>query len=241
MTTGDMTQHRSAGVSPAVSGASRPRFGEVTIRDRGRLPHWEAEGGVYFVTFRLADSLPQPIVESFTAERNDIVKTAERLGREISPSERKRLGELFSKRIESYLDAGTGACHLSDPAIAELVASAMGHFDGKRYRLFAWCIMPNHVHVVVKPFPSYPLSQVLHSWKSYSAKKANRILRAKGAFWQREYYDRLIRDEDEFHQVVQYVLVNPIRAQLKAWRRVWVCGQDAHTTAGGDAGATPGL
>ena len=228
----------SAGILPAVSGASRPRFGEVTIRDRGRLPHWELEGGVYFVTFRLADSLPQSVVKSFVAERDDIVETARRLGRDLSTSERKRLAELFSERVESYLDAGKGSCHLANPRVAGLVADALRHFDGKRYRLFAWCIMPNHVHVVVKPFPNYSLAEVIHSWKPFTAKKANRVLERTGAFWQREYYDHLVRGEEDLHRVVHYVLENPSRAKLKDWPWVWVCGQDARTTAGVPAGAT---
>jgi REP element-mobilizing transposase RayT len=228
----------SAGVPPAVSGASRPRFGDVTVRDRGRLPHWESEGAVYFVTFRLADSLPQSVVRAFEAERDDIVKTAKRLGRELSASERKQLARLFSKRVQSYLDKGAGICHLCDPRIAALVTSAMTHFDGKHYRLFAWCIMPNHVHVVVKPFLGRPLSGLLHSWKSFSAKKANAILGAQGTFWQREYYDHLIRDEDESARVIRYVLDNPAKARLKGWPWVWAYGQGAYATSDEDDGTT---
>jgi REP element-mobilizing transposase RayT len=208
------------------------------MRDRGRLPHWESEGAVYFVTFRLAGSLPQSVASAFEAERDDIVETAKRLGRELSASEHKQLATLFSKRVESYLDKGAGICHLCDARIAALVTSAMTHFDGKRYRLFAWCIMPNHVHVVVRPFPGQPLSGLLHSWKSFSAKRANAVLGAQGTFWQREYYDHLIRDEDEFARVVRYVLDNPAKARLKGWPWVWVYGQDASATSNEDDGVT---
>src|ERR1035441_8198851 len=93
----------------------RPKFGEVTIRDRGRLPHWEAEGATYFVTFRLGDSLPQSVLEPLRFERKDILQTAQCQGRELTQAELKRLDELFSERVEAYLDAGSGACHLGKP------------------------------------------------------------------------------------------------------------------------------
>lgn len=116
------------------------------------------------------------------------------------------------------------------------------HFDwdGKRYRLVAWCVMPNHVHVVCKLLPGQELSSVLKSWKSYTAKKSDEILGRSGAFWQREYYDRLIRDEDEFERAIRYVVSNPARAGLKNWKWVWCAGADVdvRTTAGLETGAT---
>ena len=147
---------RSAGVPPAVAGASRPRFGEVTIHDRGRLPHWEKESATYFITFRLHDSLPQSVLERIESERESLVKTAKQLNRAASPSERKKLQQLSTKVIEQYLDNGSGACHLKHPAIANIVADALRHFEDKRYRLFAWCIMPNHVHVVLNDDDGIP-------------------------------------------------------------------------------------
>jgi len=98
--------------------------------------------------------------------------------------------------------------------------------------------MPNHVHAIVRVFPTHTLSEILHSWKSYTAKEANRILRARGAFWQREYYDHLLRDEAEFERAVKYVVENPVKAGLKDWDWVWERGQGARATAGEGAGAT---
>ncbi len=141
---------RSAGVPPAVSGASRPRFGEVKIRDRGRLPHWEKENATYFVTFRLDDSLPKMVLERIDSKRESLVKTDKELRRELTTSERKRIKQLTTKIVERYLDNGVGACHLKHPAVAGIVADALRHFDNRRYRLFSWCVMPNHVHVVVR-------------------------------------------------------------------------------------------
>ncbi len=189
----------------------------VTIRSRGRLPHWEAANAIYFVTFRLVDSLPKSVLQAIDFERSDIVRTAQAMGRELTPHERKKLDELISEKIESHLDAGAGSCFLSNPSVAKIVADAVRHFDSDRYKLFAWCVMPNHVHAVFRPLGRHGLSDILHSWKSYSAKEANRILERSGEFWMEEYYDHLVRDEDEFYRIVDYVLRNPEKSGLRDW------------------------
>jgi REP element-mobilizing transposase RayT len=176
----------SAGIPPAVAGASRPRFGEVKIRDRGPLPHWEKEGATYFITFRLADSLPKSTLDRIASERRAIVTTANQLHRALSNNEQQKIQRLSTPVLEQFLDAVAGACHLRNPLIAEDLANTLRHFDQKRYRLFAWCIMPNHVHVVVRLFSGDHLAAVVHSWKSFSATQANRGLGARGTFWQRE-------------------------------------------------------
>jgi REP element-mobilizing transposase RayT len=227
----------SAGVPPAVAGESRPRFGEVKIRDRGRLPHWEKDDGTYFITFRLVDSLPKSVLDRIESERRAIITTANQLHRDLSPDERRKIQRLSTPIIEQFLDNGAGACHLRNPAIAGDLANTLRHFDQKRYRLLAWCIMPNHVHVVVRLFPGENLADVVHSWKSFSAKRANKILEAHGAFWQREYYDHLVRGEEEFERAVRYVAENPAKANLQHWKWVWVRGRDARATAAGDGGA----
>jgi REP element-mobilizing transposase RayT len=200
----------------------QPRYGEVKIRDRGYLPHWEAEGGAYFVTFRLGDSLPQSLLDSFRFERKDIFLTAERQGRQPSAAELKRLDELFSERIEAQLDSGCGACHLAKPQIADMVTGALQFFEGQRYRQFAWSVMPNHVHAVFRPLPNWPLEKIMHSWKSFTAKQADRMLNRAGEFWEPEYFDHLLRSEEEFYRYVEYVASTPERAGLKDWKWVWV-------------------
>jgi len=137
--------------------------------------------------------------------------------RELSPHERQRLAKLFSVKIEWQLDAGTGACFLAQPRIAQLLTETLSHFAGVRYLIFAWCVMPNHVHVVFQPLAGHNLASVIHTWKSYSAKEANRILGRSGDFWQREYYDHLVRDERDLQRCVRYVLENPRVAGLKNW------------------------
>ncbi|MGH9713916.1 MAG: transposase [Candidatus Acidiferrales bacterium] len=191
-----------------------------TIRTRGRLPHWEAAQATYAVVFRLADSLPKAVLKEIEFERQDILQAAHVMGRELSARERKRLEDLFTDKIESFLDAGAGSCFLANPAVAKMTSQALRHFDGDRYHLFVWCVMPNHVHVVFRPLGKNSLSQIVHSWKSFSAKEANRILKRSGKFWQHEYYDHLIQDEMEFSRTANYVLKNPQMAGLQNW--LWV-------------------
>jgi REP element-mobilizing transposase RayT len=188
---------------------------------------------------RLCDSLPERVAEAWKFEREDIIKTARQMGRPLTHREEERLGELFSERVEKFLDEGRGACWLRRKEVAAVVAGALKHFEGQRYRLVAWCVMPNHVHAVVQPLFGAGLPDILHSWKSFSAKEANRLIGRRGAFWQPEYYDHLIRDEKDFARQVEYVLANPLRAGLKDWewvgRRTGVPpveahGQDAHAT-----------
>ncbi len=186
------------------------------IHSRGRLPHWEEKGGIYFVTFRLYDSLPQDVVRQIHAERREFL-CAHRENREPSLAERKRIAKLFARRTEMYLDRGVGSCFLARPGVAAKIAEAIRYFAGHRYRLFAWCVMPNHVHVLFQPFPEHSLAEIVHSWKSFTATEANRILGRSGRFWQREYFDRLVRREGEFTRVIRYVAENPARAGLRDW------------------------
>ena|ERR1700720_1965001 len=195
----------------------------ATIRSRGRLPHWEADQAIYFVTFRLADSLPRAVLQEFEAERRNILAAAKQAGRSILSSlDERRLEELLSERIQAKLDTGSGKCFLGDPEIAGVVAEALRHFNLSKYRIYAWCVMPNHVHTLFRILESHKLAEILHAWKSFSATRANRLLGRSGGFWQREYYDHLVRSEDEFYRIVNYIAENPNRARLRGWRWVGV-------------------
>jgi REP element-mobilizing transposase RayT len=112
---------------------------------------------------------------------------------------------------------------MRDQRVARLVAGALTHFDGERYGLLAWCVMPNHVHAVFRPLEGFALSAILHSWKSFTASAANRVLGRKGEFWQAESYDHLVRDGDDLANQVRYVAQNPCKAGLAEWP--WVGGR----------------
>lgn len=200
------------GVPPMIHG--QDAHATVRIRQGSYLPHWSRNGATYAVRFRLADSLPKKVLEAWLFEREDIVRTAEHMGRALSEHEEERVRYLHSEKVERYLDAGHGNCWMKEDRIAEIVANALWHFDGARYCLIAWCIMPNHVHVVIRPHMGHELSDILHSWKSFTAKKANKILGRKGYFWQAESYDHLVRDEEDYRHCVEYVLSNPGKAGL---------------------------
>lgn len=188
-------------------------------RSRGYLPHKEAEQPIYFVTFRLADSLARELVLRLRRERELLRKARPAVEATADPAYARELRSLL-KKAESCLDRGLGACHMRDQRIAKVVADAILRFQGTRYELLAWCVMPNHAHVVFSPFGENRLEEILHSWKSFSALIANRLLTRRGNFWQREYFDHLVRSERSLLRIVHYVKENPRRAGLQNWR--WV-------------------
>lgn len=159
------------------------------------LPHWDQPGATYFLTSRLADSLP------FAAR----ARLAEI--RDLNPDE-------SFVWIERYLDAGAGACVFAQPAHATMMAAALRHFDGTRYELGAFVVMPNHVHVLVRPLAPATRTQIVHAWKSYSARELQRAGAIQGHVWQDEGFDRIVRDESELRRFHDYILANPAAAHL---------------------------
>lgn len=180
----------------------------------GYLPHFDVPNKVQAVTFRLADSLPVSVLRAWQAEIND-------------QPERERKAE-EQRRLQRYLDAGHGECLLQNHACAETVEESLLHFDGDRYLLFAWVIMPNHVHVVAEMADDVRLASIVESWKKFSARKINAELGRSGALWYREYFDRWVRNEEHFRNVVAYTHANPVKAGLCQaetdwrWSSAWV-------------------
>jgi hypothetical protein len=168
----------------------------VWKRDGAHLPHWTSEVATYSIPFRLADSLPRVVIEGFLREREEIVARARDARRELSLQESIRLNKLYAAKIESFLDSGRGSCVLRDDDAAQIVKNALVHFNGQRYPIHAWCVMPNHVHVVAQPRRGHDLPRILHSWKSFTASRINELLDRRGRLWQAEYYDHLIRNAD---------------------------------------------
>jgi menaquinone-specific isochorismate synthase len=189
-----------------------------TTRSRGYVPHWEGDHATYFVTFRLADSLPRDLLDRLRQERNSLDRACSAGFQPASPDQARasKLRAILQK-AEQALDSGLGACYLSDPRIAKIVADSIRHFHGQRYCLWAWCIMPNHVHVLFSPLGEHTLESVLHTWKSFSALQANKLLGRTGHFWQREYFDHLVRNEASLLRISSYVLENPQKAGLVNW------------------------
>jgi REP element-mobilizing transposase RayT len=175
------------------------------------LPHWRQDGATYFVTFRLHDSLPQEKVRELAAWRSVWERRHPPPHRD---SALQALSREVMRRVEAWLDQGMGSCVLGHYA-AE-VASAMRYFDGQRYELASHVVMPNHVHAIVRPLldDDDPLEMVLKSWKGYTARQINRRLGRRGQLWQREGFDRIIRDEEHLYRCIQYIGANPVKAGL---------------------------
>jgi menaquinone-specific isochorismate synthase len=205
------TEPNIPGHGPEANAGVRKQYG-------AHLPHWTRDDATYAVTFRLADAVPQSMLRQWMYERTNIEAAAD----QVNSPKKKRLAQLSSERIESYLDSGRGCCWLGLDPVAGIVAGALRQFDGICYGLSAWSIMPNHVHAVLQPLAGHQLSEILHSWKSFTSMQANRHLKRSGWFWQQESYDHLIRDEVDFIHAVEYVLQNPVKAGLRDWKWVWV-------------------
>ena len=204
--------------------ASRPRRGQDALAPhalaphaagvrpstpyhRTHLPHFEAGAVPQHICFRLADSLPQSLLEQWEDELR-------RLPEAEQQDERRQ-------RIETALDQGHGECLLNRPKVAPLVRDALRYFDSDRYHLHGWVIMPNHVHVLVTLRGDNTLSGVVHSWKSYAAQQANQLLGRDGAFWYVDYFDRFMRDEEHFAATLDYIHWNPVKAGLCAEPGDW--------------------
>ncbi|NQT14194.1 MAG: transposase [Planctomycetes bacterium] len=183
---------------------------EFEIRCRN-LPHWRQEGATYFVTFRLGDSLPQEKLRRLREERLEWVR---RHPPPVSEADLCRFQALFSAKVEQHLHAGYGACWLKHPSVADVAEQALLHFNDRRYALGWYVIMPNHVHVLVRPRPGEDLSRILHSWKSFTANAINRLLHRTGRVWQEESFDHIVRGDEELRHYERYILENPRNAGL---------------------------
>lgn len=174
------------------------------------LPHWRQDGTTYFVTFRLCDSLPQSKLNELRAVR------AEWLQRHPAPRGHDAWQSLLrsmSERVERWLDEGMGACLLKEPGHASHVVESLHHFDGERYELDCYVVMPNHVHVIVRPTRG-ELEDIVGGWKQHSALWIGRAINAEGGIWQQESFDRIIRDEEHLYRTLQYIGRNPVKAGL---------------------------
>jgi REP element-mobilizing transposase RayT len=188
----DVIEKKDSGLyqQPAFTDPKTTHF--AILRSRGELPHLFKPGATYFVTFRLADAIE---------------------------SHQTTVSNLVNYKLEHVAQAGEcrlklGACSLANPKVARMMARTLMHFHTQRYHLHSWCVMPNHVHVVVTPLAENTLSSILHSWKSYSANQANDLTKSKEPFWQRESFNHICRTVESVNYFVKYVEENPVQAGL---------------------------
>jgi REP element-mobilizing transposase RayT len=176
---------------------------------RRHLPHWSQPGRIYFVTFRLADSIPAARLAELRRERQAWCRAHPE---PYTPAQWQEYHKLFSARIEQWLDQCIGSCLLADSSCAEIVAEAMEASDGQRYHLDQWVIMPNHVHVLVATKEPFVLKKVLQAWKSFTSHAINRYLSRQGQLWQRESFDHLVRGPAHLDRFRRYIRDNPAKA-----------------------------
>ena len=200
---------------------------------RGYLPHFDSSNLTQHVTFHLADSLPKAALDRLALELDDL----DPLRREV---EKRR-------RLEALIDAGHGACWLRRPDCAHIVQDSLLHFDGDRYRLMAWAVMPNHVHALFQTMDGWSMDSVVGSWKTFTANAIGRLIITPGApvprVWHPEFWDRYIRDHCHFMNAVAYIQNNPVKAglaqQLEEWP--WSSAFAGNATSGDSAPGNAGL
>jgi putative transposase len=201
---------------PSTIPPSKPEW-----RSRGYLPHFDptntnrSPGGIALiqhVTFRLADSLPQSELDRIESE----LESLPLINRDVE----------LRKRVEAWIDAGHGSCLLGDSSIANMVQGSLLFFDSQRYRLLAWVVMPNHVHALFEPRHPWTVANILASWKKFTARKIldcqhSRLKACIEPIWQREYWDRYIRDHNHFEKTIAYIHQNPVKARLASAAENW--------------------
>lgn len=197
------------------------------------------EGKQYqMINFRLYDSVPKKVIEDWKAALSllgsQTSSLRENLSRRENSSDGENLSGILSRceklagdlsacekeerrllsLIDKYEDAGYGSCVLKNDNVAKIVHDAIFFYNNKKYNVISWCIMPNHVHVLIELIENVSLSNILHSWRSFSSNEINKILNRTGRLWMPEYFDRFIRDNEHFNNVVNYIHNNPVKAGL---------------------------
>jgi len=204
--------------------------GEVD-RSHRNLPHWFQSGVAIFLTFRTADSMPREVIERWEEEQREWLhrhglKTALPSDfAQLPPPVQSEFRKLRDRLWHRSLDNCHGACLLRRPKLAQIVGDALQHFDGDRYDLDSFVIMPNHVHLLVQFRPPTTLKAQTQSWLRFSAREINKQLGKSGSFWQSESFDHLVRSPQQFEYLQRYITDNPKKANLKEdeylyWTRV---------------------
>ena len=196
---------------------------EVGWRTRGYLPHFDGLATPQTITLHLADAVPAKVIQRWERQLR------------VMADEKKLM--VLQQRIDKYLDQGYGACFLGNPLIAELVQDSLLKYDGIRYRLFSWCLMPNHEHALMSRFENQELGAIMQAHKSFTAHEANKLLKRKGPFWMREHFDRMIRNSEHFANSRRYIENNPVKAKLCKDPSEWPYSSAWFRKRGGKPGA----
>jgi len=188
-----------------------------------RLPHWSQAGAISFITWRTFDSLPKEVLDKWLADRDQWLLSHgvspsddwRRQAQSLNPSLRHEFHCRISERWNEALDSCFGGCVLRRPELSQIVADSLLYFDGERYELTDFVIMPNHVHLLVTFPDDASMLRQCDSWKHYTATQINRQLKRKGHFWQADGFDHLVRSLEQFDYLRKYIADNPFRSHLQ--------------------------
>lgn len=195
---------------------------ELQIAEQCR-PHWAQSGTIVFVTFRTFDSIPRKVIERWEKEKRVWLESRNITGdihwnqalELLSPADRVTFTKHFNRMREEWLDDCHGRCVLRDPANAAIVADSLLHFDGERYRMGDFVVMPNHVHLLCAFRSAEEMQKQFDSWQHYTAVEINKRLGTKGKLWQGEPFDHLVRSVEQYEYLRDYIRDNPRKAQLR--------------------------
>lgn len=180
---------------------------------RRNLPHWQQADVPVFVTWRLADSIPETLLRPWLERRAAWLATHPR---PWSAEHEAEYARRFTADIQHWLDAGHGSRALSDPAVRAELVDVLHAGEPDKVELLDYVIMPNHVHALFTPRAGVELAAMMKIWKGVSARRINRRIRATGTLWHPEYWDRLIRDEEHLKKARRHIAENPAKTGLQA-------------------------
>lgn len=166
------------------------------------LPHWTQGDAVQFITFRLADSLPQCKLHEYRNLRKEIFL-------ERNKEKKHHYSQLMIVMIDRWLDQGYGKAQLQNARIRKIVSDALHFWDNERYLLLAYVIMPNHIHILLIPSKDDDMYRTFQSLKRYTSRKINKLLELSGSFWENDMFDRMPRDFNEYNRYIDYIIANP--------------------------------
>lgn len=197
--------------------------GELLIHEHCR-PHWSQAGAIVFITFRTHDSIPREVLDRWEREKQEWLLRGglavnglhwSQIVMSLSEADRIRFYRQFDHCREDFLDTCHGECLLQRPILAQIVADSLLHFDGQRYRMGDFIVMPNHVHLLAAFGNAGQLVAQCDSWLHYTAVQINKRLGRKGKFWQQEPFDHLVRSPEQYEYLRDYIRDNPKKARLK--------------------------
>jgi putative transposase len=208
--------------SAKTLGSPFDRNGDLVIYEHCR-PHWSQAGAVVFITFRTHDSIPREVIERWDHEKQEWLRAHGNASGQhwsvIVPTlperDRTEFQRTFDRCKDVFLDSCHGRCLLRRPELANIVADSLMHFEGDRYRMGDFAIMPNHVHLLAVFPTAEAMRRQCDSWLHYTAFRINQTIGAKGQFWQEEPFDHLVRSPEQYEYLRQYIADNPARAGLK--------------------------